>query len=119
MGIRATSRFSESSQSNAKTANTELDLLELIKPGVVNNGGENVVSEMKKSPPTQVIADECLFVVQISEPQINLRGNDRNGRLLLAADNGLVVGRRVVTSSSDSSSAAQKQRLVDVNLHHV
>jgi hypothetical protein len=46
--ISATSRFSESSQSNAKTANTELDLLELIKPGVVNNGGENVVSEMKK-----------------------------------------------------------------------
>jgi hypothetical protein len=85
--ISATSGFSESSQSNAKTANTELDLLELIKPGVVNNGGENVVSEMKKSPPTQVIADECLFVVQISEPQINLRGNDRNGRLLLAADN--------------------------------
>ena len=117
--ISATSRFSESSQSNAKTANTELDLLELIKPGVVNNGGENVVSEMKKSPPTQVIADECLFVVQISEPQINLRGNDRNGRLLLAADNGLVVGRRVVSSSSDSSSATQKQRLVDVNLHHV
>ena len=56
--ISATSGFSESSQSNAKTANTELDLLELIKPGVVNNGGENVVSEMKKSPPTQVIADE-------------------------------------------------------------
>ena len=117
--ISATSGFSESSQSNAKTANAELDLLELIKPGVVNTDGENAFSETKAASPSQVIADECLFVVQISEPQINLRGNDRNGRLLLAADSGLVVGRRVVSSSSDSSSEAHKQRLVDVNLHHV
>ena len=116
--VSVTSGFSESSQSNAKTANSELDLLELINAGIEIND-ENVVSEPKISPSDQVITDECLFVVQISEPQINLRGDSRNGRLLLAAENGLVVGRRIVSSSSDRSSVAQKQRLVEVSLHDV
>ena len=117
----ATSGFSESLQqsNNAEATGEYLDLLHFLKPEenegitaapVIDNDGGGTMTDRKAS---KVTDEKCLFVVQISEPQINLRGSDRNGRLLLAAESSLVVGRRV-TSSSDN-----RQRLVDVNLSYV
>ena len=62
----------------------------------------------KRAPDTKV-----LFVIQITTPQINFKGNDGAGRMLLAAEGGLVVGRRI------DDMVSQNRRLVTVSLQQV
>ena len=62
----------------------------------------------KRAPDTKV-----LFVIQITTPQINFKGNDGAGRMLLAAEGGLVVGRRI------DDGVSQNRRLVTVSLQQV
>ena len=62
----------------------------------------------KRAPDTKV-----LFVISITAPQFNLKGNNAAGRMLLAAEGGLVVGRTVEDGVSDP------KRLVTVSLQQV
>jgi len=65
----------------------------------------------KRTPDTRV-----LFVINVTAPQINFKGNDAAGRMLLAAEGGLVVGRRV---NDGQSSTEAPRRLVTVSLQQV
>lgn len=62
----------------------------------------------KRAPDTKV-----LFVINITAPQINLRGTNAAGRMLLAAEGGLVVGRNIEQDGVDV------RRLVTVSLQQV
>ena len=63
--------------------------------------------------PKRATETVVLFVIQITAPQINFKGKDAAGRMLLAAEGGLVVGRRM----NDGGSTGR--RLVTVSLQQV
>ena len=65
----------------------------------------------KRMPDTKV-----LFVIQVSAPQINFKGKDAAGRMLLAAEGGLVVGRTIDNGGMQANAV---QRLVTISLQQV
>ena len=69
--------------------------------------------EKNYESPKRATEAVVLFVIQITAPQINFKGKDAAGRMLLAAEGGLVVGRRIDDGGSTG------RRLVTVSLQQV
>jgi hypothetical protein len=67
---------------------------------------ETATSEPKRSAPPSTETETILFVVDVSAPQVNFEGKDGTGRVLVAATEGRVVGRRVRSTSAPGDVSA-------------
>jgi len=90
------------------------DMKTLVDSSLINANSPRKprISDDPDGQPRRKQDAKVLFVINVIAPQINFRGNDAAGRMLLAAESGLVVGRRVKEGSVP-------RRLVTVSLQQV